>query len=190
MSRIPHAGAFAFCALVGAACVAVLPHRYALVEADGGTIVTNKCWGTKETIRFELEGVGVEVRLAKRGGDRWLLEERFDVPAGKTVKLVGTDMRVYNPKGNDDFRVKFIGMSRNGNPALALAPIEPMVGGQQALIPASPLHFWIYAPVSDKDTDGVRVALPFFTVNGVFVEVPTLRFTHKTDYQVAAPLQC
>lgn len=190
MARIAPSILLALCAFFGAACVPVLAHRYALLEAEGSTVLTNKCWGTKETIRFEREGVAVEVRLLKRGDDRWLLEERFDVPAGKTVTLVGTDMRVFNRQRKDLFRVEFLGMSTNGNPALPLAPITPMLGGQQAVLPASPLHFWIYAPVKDHDTDGVLFALPPFTVNGAFVELPSMKSTHKADFQVAAPLQC
>ena len=190
MLRITPSLVLATCAFLAAACVPALPHRYALLEADGATVVTNKCWGTKETIRFEREGVAVEVRLLKRGDDRWLLEERFDVPAGKTVTLVGTDMRVFNRQRKDLFRVEFLGISASGNPALPLVPIAPMVGGQQALQPASPLHFWIYAPVRDHDTDGALFALPPFTVNGAFVELPSMKATHKADFQVAAPLQC
>jgi hypothetical protein len=185
MNRIQ--GSLAVFVLLGA-CVPVLPHRYAMPEADGGTTLANKCWGTKETIRFEREGVGVEVRLTKEGDASWMLEVRFDVPAGKTVKLIGTDTRIYSSKRKDIIRVNFTGMSRNGNPALA--PIETMVGGQQPLIPASPMHFWIFAPVTDYETDGALFALPPFTVNGIVVELPTVRFTRKTDLQVAAPLQC
>jgi hypothetical protein len=177
-------------AVLATACAPVLPHRYALLEADDATVLTNKCWGTKETIRYDREGVGVEIRLLKRGEGRWLMEERFDVPAGKTVKLIGNDMRVFNRKRQDLFRVDFLGMSTNGNPELPLMPIAPMVGGQQAALPTSPLHYWIFAPVKDYDVDAVLFALPPFTVNGAFVEFPTVVSKQKTEFQVVAPLQC
>ncbi len=132
-------------------------------QDEGAVVLTNKCWGTKDTLRFEREGVGVEVRLVKRDGQGWMLEERFDVPAGKTVKPLGNDLRVFDRKRKDDFRVPFSGTNTNG---------------------------WLLAPLGEHDPDGILVALPPYTVNGAVVELPTLHFVHKTEFQVAAPLQC
>ncbi len=176
-------------ALAVAACVPLLPHTDYMPQMAGGTVLKDRCWGFPS-----VEYIGRDITLTSRvirwPSDQLRLEVMFDIPEGFTVTPRSELVSVAaGERGRRDIAIE--GISRNGNPALPMAPAGNMVGYNLNIGGVrSPGHFWLYVPLKGVDTGDFTVALPPLEVNGSVAVIPPMHFSKALRLQVAAPLQC
>ncbi len=170
-------------------CVPILPRSVFRPIAPGGTVGGYK-YQPKTTISFPRDGVLISAHIFPTAGDRWTLAMQFAVPEGKTVVLVGSELRLQTDERV--WQCAFAGLSYSGNPAMPVLRIVPLVGENMKVngVPTGlSRNYWLYASLQLAGVSRVRVLLPPFQINGRKVTLPEILFTHDIDIRLMAPIQ-
>jgi len=169
-------------------CVPALRHEFYLPAAPGGKVLTNPCWRTQETIRFDRPAFLAEMNVMGRGGKQFV-EVRWEIQPGKTLELAQSNARV--SLGNQteavdtDLHLSLVGS------AMELQPVRPMAGGYlPPPVETALRNYWIYVALPEQPGDSFRVLLPAFSVDGKADSLPEVRFTKQSSVQYFAPIQC
>jgi len=197
-------GALPVLVLAGCAgCVPFPQHRY-VPEAAGGRLVYSPCPINSHLpagIEFAVSGVQVAANISRYDG-RQYIEIRFDVPAGKVVRLQSGRVEfAWGPgRSKGESLIEKISpvdapiinvYSADAETQKHMLPIrEPMVGGTYEFEGKRPpflwdRHFWLATYIDPAPAEDVRVTLPSFTVNCVDASLPEIVFRRELFIAIA-----
>jgi hypothetical protein len=181
--------AIVFLATASAGCV-VLPMKLYVADAEAGVPVYESCSLTPELpigVKVERPGLQAIVSIVSLQGG--LVRVQFDVPAGTTVTLYESKIRIDARDGT----APRLAPIANVNPAaparypetpaiqkLVLPVDAPMRGGR--LRPgtlSSDTHYWVAAPFADPAASDVWITLPALSIDGRPTQFDEIHFARR-----------
>jgi hypothetical protein len=181
-----------------AGCVPFVTLPYYRPQAVEGRIAEANCPPAKSVWLFERDGIVVGARAEKRG-DGMSIHMYFDVPAGKSAKLLSPNVEATTPDGTV-WKGELSGsvMVSHGR-TRKLEPGELLTGASRGLFGAgySPYVgatrnelYSFTACVNASHAEELVVRLPPFLVNGVEQSVPEIVFRSDSEFHWIMPLNC
>ncbi|SDY91924.1 hypothetical protein [Nitrosomonas sp. Nm58] len=175
-------------------CAPIIPipmHHY-YPEADGGKLIYDQCPINEHIpygMLFSQQDIQVFTRLGKHNGKTYI-EIRFEVPEGKTVKLIETSAQLFWDGANQSIKIEFekiflspffyIINPSNHIQVKTLDVNELMVGeSRRTLIGEQSKTYWLASLLEAPDSDKIKIVLPKFTINEELVTFPRILFKRK-----------
>ena len=175
------------------------PMRVTFIQphAPGGVVRNSLCPPQADVLLFEREGVVAALHTRSAGSGRRAVCLSFEVPAHRTVRLLGSSLVVTTARG-ERASSQMIGVwYGSGNRSAAVGPDSLMRGRTQRLRFGTRTAYGItrhdfYSFSAEYATDlgeTFTVTLPKVAVNGFSWDLPAVRFARVRRW-VLMPFNC
>ncbi len=182
------------------ACVPFVTTTYYRPEAPEGRIARAHCPSLPAFVLFDQDGIVVGARVSW-WEEQMAITMTFEVSEGRTVNLLGGQVRIHSPGGvaasGELTGHMWVGLGATAD----FPPDFPLVGKtrrwrigpfKQTTHYGTTKHayFWFSAKVGIPESDRFTVALPAFTINGVESKLPEIEFRLSTQFHWIYPVNC
>ena len=166
-------------------------------QAPGGEITNRTCPPQPEVLLFKREGVVAAVYVGRVESGRRTICFTFEVPRGRTVRLLGSSLDVSTPRG-DRLRSQLTGVWRgSGNRSVPARPESLMIGRTERFSLGTRTGYGVTrhdffdfsAEFATELGDNFTVILPKVVVNGFSWDLPPVRFTRVRRWLIM-PFNC
>lgn len=183
--------------LLTAACAPFVTIDYFRPAAPEGEIARAHCPPVNSFILFKTEGVVVGAGHLRQSEGRISVLLTFEIPEGKSVALPQRTVELSTPSG-DVHTGSLSGQLWAPGPAVDHPPGLPMTGKttkrflDQVTVYGTTEHAYYYfkATFPVQKEDSFQLKLPPFTVDGVEVELPAIRFVRDSEFFWILSLNC
>lgn len=180
-------------------CAPAVTIPYYRPVAAGGTVVNAHCPPVDSFVLFEEHDIIVGAHAAFSEEGRLSATITFEVPKGKTVRLLDQDLWVNIPSRGSS-KVKLSGYIWTGAGRTSdFSPATPLIGetGKKLFLKQVTLYgttnhayYMFYATLDVSEPEPIMLKIPKFSVGDIVVELPEVKFEWSSKFFSVYPFNC